>query len=552
MSSSVFNQAVRKSIINMATESIKILGAQGTIKDSKYVLDPKSRLSLETIRARTNKAAEGYQSVISRGGLQGLADDFHALQQGKANFAQAAQLLQSPGLYDNFIAHITNLYGGNEYTTSTQSYTYRVLRTDKGKIRLGTSTGGSNEQDIAIFKNLDHGEFKKVFVDFLYGQFSGHKDVVDTIKENLDAGHLAGVFDIKIREIFDLQVAAIQGTYREYTVNAGADQQLNNAFNEILRLIHDADFITSNITYDVTLFTSMIKDVHGPANQAKVSAMMQLSLLNQEAGRALTAMGTRLNQLIGAVDVLGRGRSVDERGAEKAVDGLIDALLPVVKVIEKTANRLLNSNSLDPQLRATITKILTDAQTTKTMVETKGSPSVLESIANEIAAALSGKAKPKRQVTTIKNTEKIKLSVGSKAKSKIPKVTPSSSKKPNIRKISASKNIIVDTAIPNLQSLLNRNLVERVKQNMGTGGRRDILNLRSGRFAESVRVERLSESRGGAITAFYSYMRNPYATFSSGGRQENPRSRDPKLLISKSIRELAQTITQQRLRAVLV
>jgi hypothetical protein len=67
-----------------------------------------------------------------------------------------------------------------------------------------------------------------------------------------------------------------------------------------------------------------------------------------------------------------------------------------------------------------------------------------------------------------------------------------------------------------------------------------------------VQVERLSESRSGAITAFYSYMRNPYATFSSGGRQQYPRSRDPKLLISKSIRELAQTITQQRLRAVLV
>jgi len=78
------------------------------------------------------------------------------------------------------------------------------------------------------------------------------------------------------------------------------------------------------------------------------------------------------------------------------------------------------------------------------------------------------------------------------------------------------------------------------------------LNLRSGRFAESVRVDRLTESKAGAITAFYTYMRNPYATFSDGGKQQYPKTRDPKLLISKSIRQLAQTITQQRLRAVLV
>jgi len=85
---------------------------------------------------------------------------------------------------------------------------------------------------------------------------------------------------------------------------------------------------------------------------------------------------------------------------------------------------------------------------------------------------------------------------------------------------------------------------------MGTGNSRDVLNYRSGRFAESVKVERLSESRQGMLTAFYSYMKNPYATFSQGGRQQYPRSRDPKTLISKSIREIAQTMVTNQLRAV--
>lgn len=106
----------------------------------------------------------------------------------------------------------------------------------------------------------------------------------------------------------------------------------------------------------------------------------------------------------------------------------------------------------------------------------------------------------------------------------------------------------ISAGITQLQQLLDASLVQQVKQNMGSGSRRDILNLRSGRFAESVEATRVSQSKQGAITVFYSYMKNPYATFSEGGRQQYPRSRDPKLLISRSIRELAvqQMITKLR------
>ena len=103
-----------------------------------------------------------------------------------------------------------------------------------------------------------------------------------------------------------------------------------------------------------------------------------------------------------------------------------------------------------------------------------------------------------------------------------------------------------------LQSLLSSRLAEQIQKNMGKGNARNVLNYRTGRLAESARVERLSESKAGLVTAFYSYMRNPYATFSEGGAQQMPRSRDPKLLISKSIRELGATIAHNRMRAVLV
>lgn len=101
-----------------------------------------------------------------------------------------------------------------------------------------------------------------------------------------------------------------------------------------------------------------------------------------------------------------------------------------------------------------------------------------------------------------------------------------------------------------LQAIINSRLTETIKRNMGDGSRRDILNLRTGRFAESVEVKKVTTSREGMITAFYMYMKNPYATFSAGGRQQNPRSRDPKLLVSKSIREVVSENVANKLRAV--
>jgi hypothetical protein len=103
-----------------------------------------------------------------------------------------------------------------------------------------------------------------------------------------------------------------------------------------------------------------------------------------------------------------------------------------------------------------------------------------------------------------------------------------------------------------LQYLINGKLATEIQHNMGTGSSKKVLNYRSGRFADSVKIERMSESRAGMITAFYSYMRNPYGTFAEGGRQESPASRNPKLLIAKSIRELAGAEVANRMRAVLV
>lgn len=177
----------------------------------------------------------------------------------------------------------------------------------------------------------------------------------------------------------------------------------------------------------------------------------------------------------------------------------------------------------------------------------KNSPTFLEFVTDAVVAALKGK-----KASNVRGGES-KLSTKS-ARMTIPKV-PVISKKANKVRAPKRAQIVAPAATSNLVSLLtliNSELTDRIKENMGEGNRRDILNLRTGRLAESAHVEHLSQSRAGMITAFYSYMKNPYATFSDGGKQQYPKSRDPKLLISKSIREIAATQVNNRMRAVLV
>lgn len=179
------------------------------------------------------------------------------------------------------------------------------------------------------------------------------------------------------------------------------------------------------------------------------------------------------------------------------------------------------------------------------LVFMKSSPSMVDNIVEKVFAGLTDKKyKPQKYTKTLS-----KKSTKTKVKTKQVTVVQKKVSLPSVRP-AVFANSIVD--LVSLQNLINANLADQIKKNMGDGNRRDVLNLRSGRLAESAQVERMSESRAGMITAFYSYMKNPYATFSDGGRQQYPRTRDPKLLISKSIREIAQQQVANRLRAVLV
>lgn len=171
---------------------------------------------------------------------------------------------------------------------------------------------------------------------------------------------------------------------------------------------------------------------------------------------------------------------------------------------------------------------------------------VFSPLTNEVSSFPAKSTKDTIKADELIKLPKFKKKVAARTTTSKRPVAPKSTK--HIQSIKPTTKSLVDLNM--LMMLINTNLHDQIKRNMGTGNSRNVLNYRTGRFAESVKVERMSESRQGMITAFYSYMKNPYATFSRGGRQERPFTRDPKLLISKSIRELAGAQVANRMRAV--
>jgi hypothetical protein len=190
---------------------------------------------------------------------------------------------------------------------------------------------------------------------------------------------------------------------------------------------------------------------------------------------------------------------------------------------------------------AVYNKLLYKIATTIDILKVPGSNTILQDIESGLLKALGQYRDTKGHIKTSTKSSKS----NSKAKTN---VTTRKTVAP-IRVRSTSGKFY---SLVSLQSLLDRHLQDVISANMGNGSDRRILNYRTGRLAASAKVKRLSLSREGMITAFYSYMRNPYGTFSEGGKQQYPRTRDPKTLIGNSIREIAATTVGNRMRAVLV
>ena len=192
------------------------------------------------------------------------------------------------------------------------------------------------------------------------------------------------------------------------------------------------------------------------------------------------------------------------------------------------------------------------------ILDFESSPSMKNLMLEDIASALStGKPKKNKyagKITTPTVLTTLYVDEVAKRQYKEALAKVKTEAKVARAKIAANKRKqrSASSSIVNLVPILNARLADQIKKNMGTGNAKNVLNYRTGRLAESAKVERVSQSREGLISVFYDYMKNPYSTFSDGGAQQSPKTRDPKILISKSIREIGASMAYNRMRAVLV
>ena len=165
-------------------------------------------------------------------------------------------------------------------------------------------------------------------------------------------------------------------------------------------------------------------------------------------------------------------------------------------------------------------------------VEVKASKSIIKDYSETVNDMLLGKRtrarKSSKAVTARTKRIRGKAKPAKKAKSPLPPLRTSGGR---------------FTSPMNIQAILDAKIKETVADNMGKGG---ALVYRTGRFASSVGVEKVMQSRQGTLTAFYTYMKAPYQTFERGFKQGSLR-RDPRKLISASIREIARETLSHKL-----
>jgi hypothetical protein len=222
------------------------------------------------------------------------------------------------------------------------------------------------------------------------------------------------------------------------------------------------------------------------------------------------------------------------------------------------SNQSLIEKALDSMVDGFVREGLV-AEGSQSLVELESSPAIVKLIEDRLVATISGKKrKLKSEYTgTIGGLPELTArNVVGAAKAKADIQRAKTELKSLKQKVTKAKREVKKQALPktvnlvNLLAILNSQIQDVVSSNMGDGTRKDILNYRTGRFASTVNIDHLTQNRDGLISVFYSYMKNPYATFSAGGKQERPKTRDPKLLIGKSIRDIASQVVANQLRAI--
>jgi len=165
----------------------------------------------------------------------------------------------------------------------------------------------------------------------------------------------------------------------------------------------------------------------------------------------------------------------------------------------------------------------------------KGSRSATDIALSEIFSVIKKSKSLKRSKITFDTSKSGNTSKASSSKTIRPKKANNSTLKVNFTGLSPER-----TNWLSIIELINAKLTQQVAKNMVAPA----LVYRTGRFANSVKVESITETKGGYPSFNFTYQRSPYDVFDRalGAPPWNTPTRDPNTLINKSIREVARDL----------
>jgi len=173
--------------------------------------------------------------------------------------------------------------------------------------------------------------------------------------------------------------------------------------------------------------------------------------------------------------------------------------------------------------------------------ESTSSPGLFSMVGEIIAAKLLGQKAPKYKGSIKKTTGRARLKVGTKPFKSGRKGKGLAGKAAVARMQAHLRTNKGKFASPiSLMNMLNKKLPATIRDNMGHPALQNV----SGRFANSIRVQKVNPALGRSkpATIQYSYDTDPYQVFETGGKGDSrwaTGARDPRILIDKSIREIA-------------
>ena len=184
----------------------------------------------------------------------------------------------------------------------------------------------------------------------------------------------------------------------------------------------------------------------------------------------------------------------------------------------------------------------------KAAFSVKGSPRIDETLLSQLEANfMNRKAKIAKSASKITKRSKPKVNSRTKQKkakfdnkaAEFKRLVAGAQARATLGTRTKRQDSNAQRSLNQLRITINKMLPAKIQENMG----RPRLEYRSGRFANSVRLETLTQGPK-TVIGQYSYMENPYATFENSDRW--PSGYNPKPLITESIRELATKKVAQK------